>query len=154
MARHRTHAEAPRSKLVSIRLTEADFTKLKLDAGWAKMSISGFAERLVRERKITVLASDLPAPMHPGLLAELKRIGNNLNQIAHALNSNLPPDVSFTAKSLHQLIHLMGENELLGQRAREASTRMTKDDSASASAREEFQRSVRVHPARSSEGEL
>jgi hypothetical protein len=153
LPRRRTHPDAPRSRVISIRIKEADYERLKLNAAWLKLTVSGLAERLVTKGGIKVLASDLPAPLDPALMAELKRVGNNLNQIAHAVNSNLPPDVGFTSRSLHRLIQLLAEDELLAQRLKSAAQRM-KDDSAPPQAREEFQRRVHLHPARSEPTEL
>lgn len=152
--RHRTHADAPRDHVITVRLTSADHARLKLNAAWLKLSISGLAERILSKGQVKVLASDLPASLDPALMAELKRVGNNLNQIAHAVNSNLPPDLRMAAGSLHELIQLLGKSELLAQRMKTASQGMTPNDSVHPQAREEFQRSVQVHPARSPEGNL
>lgn len=154
LPRRRTHPDAPRDRLISIRVTSAEYARLKLQAGLARMSISGLAERFVSKGEVKVAASDLAARLDPALMAELKRVGNNLNQIAHALNSNLPPDVRFATQSLHQLIRLVAQDDLLAQRFKAAAQRMPQNDSAPPQAREEFQRSVHVHTARSAEGEL
>ena len=151
MARRRTYADAVRTKIVSLRLTEADYLRLKLDSSWTGLSVSGLAHKLVREGRIEVSQSDIPAPLSPALMAELKRVGNNLNQIAHALNSNLPPDVQYTVKTLSQLIQLLGQDEILNERLKAASTRMPSNDSTPPQARSEFQRSVQLRPARPGE---
>jgi hypothetical protein len=115
------------------------------------LSVSGLAEKLVSEGGVTISASDIPAPISPALMAELKRVGNNLNQIAHAVNSNLPPDVQYTTKTLAQLIHLLGQDEILAERLKAASTRMPSNDSSPPQARTEFQRSVQLRAARPGE---
>lgn len=148
MARRRTHSDDIRSKIISIRLLPADYERLKLNASWAGLSVSGLAERLVRDGRITIAQSDIPAPLSPALMAELKRIGNNLNQIAHALNSNLPPDVNFTVSTLHNLIQQLARDEILAERVKAASNRIPSNDSAPAQARPEFQRSVQLRAAR------
>ena len=149
MPRRRTHTDAVRSRIVSIRLVEADYLRLKLDASWAGLSVSGLAEKLVRDGRVTIEQSDIPAPLSPVLMAELKRIGNNLNQIAHAVNSNLPPDVGFTSKTLAQLIQQLGRDEIVAERIKAASNRIASNDSAPPQARSEFQRSVQLRAARS-----
>jgi hypothetical protein len=151
MARRRTYADAVRTKIVSLRLTEADYLRLKLNSSWVGLSVSGLAQKLVREGRIEVVQSDIPAPLSPVLMGELKRVGNNLNQIAHALNSNLPPDVQYTAKTLSQLIQLLGQDEILAERLKAASTRMPSNDSSPPQARSEFQRSVQLRAARPGE---
>ena len=151
MARRRTHTDAVRSRIVSIRLLEADYQKLKLDAAWVGLTVSGLAERYLRHGKIEVKQSDRPAPLAPALLAELKRIGNNLNQIAHAVNSNLPPQLQYTASTLHQLIEQLARDEVLAQRIKAAATHVSNHDPAPPQARSEFQRSVQLHPARPGE---
>jgi Bacterial mobilisation protein (MobC) len=148
MARHRTHADAIRSKIISIRVKPEDYERLKLDASWTGQSVSGLAEQLVRKGKIVVTDHDRPAPLHPALMSELRRIGNNLNQIAHAVNSNLPPSVRETSDTLSQLIQQLSRDELLSQRVKAAASRMPSNDSSPPQARSEFQRSVQLHPAR------
>lgn len=148
MARRRTHSDDIRSKIVSIRLLPADYERLKSNAAAAGLSVSGMAERLVRGARVRIEPSSVPAPLSPALMAELKRIGNNLNQIAHALNSNLPPDVTFTAGTLHSLIQQLARDEILAERIKAASTRMASNDSTPAQARQEFQRSVQLRAAR------
>lgn len=148
MPRRRTHSDDIRSKIISIRLLPADHERLKSNAAAAGLSVSGMAERLVRGARVRIEASSLPAPLSPALMAELKRIGNNLNQIAHALNSNLPPDVTFTASTLHRLIEQLARDEILAERIKAASTRMASNDSSPSQARQEFQRSVQLRTAR------
>lgn len=151
MARRRTHTDAVRSRIVSIRLVEADYLKLKLDAAWAGLTVSGLAEQYVRHGKIEVKQSDRPVPLSPVLMAELKRIGNNLNQIAHAVNSSLPPETLYTASTLHQLIGQLAQDEILAQRIKAAAKKVNSHDPAPPQARSEFQRSVQLHPARPGE---
>lgn len=46
----------------------------------------------------------------PAVLHELKRIGNNINQIAHAVNTGLPPDITFTVQSFRQLFEALTDD--------------------------------------------
>lgn len=147
MPRPRTHLHAARTRAITVRVTPSEYARLQAEAAQAGASVSGLAERYITRGTVRVEASRMPAPLDPALIAELKRIGNNLNQIAHALNSNLPPDTTFTARSLRDLIHTLMRDELLLQRLRDAKERG--DDSAPASPRQEFQRVVSVRPARS-----
>lgn len=147
MPRPRTHLHAARTQAITVRVTPSEYARLQAEAAQAGASVSGLAERYITRGTVRVEASRMPAPLDPVLIAELKRIGNNLNQIAHALNSNLPPDTTFTARSLRDLIHTLMRDELLLQRLRDAKEK--RDDSAPASPRQEFQRVVSVRPARS-----
>jgi primosomal protein N'' len=149
MPRRRTHADAIRNRVISIRVREAELERLKSEASAAGLSVSGLAEKLVCEGKVITRSSGGAAPLSPALLAELRRIGNNLNQIAHAVNSNLPPDVRFTTTTLHQLIQQLARDEILAERLKVAAQRIPSNDSAPPQARSEFQRRVQLHPARS-----
>ncbi len=163
MPRHRTHATAPRSKTVTIRLTPDEHLRCTIDARRAGLSVSGFCERLVCDGKVE--ATRGPEPMDPALLQELRRIGNNVNQVAHALNSNLPPDVQFAYRQARDLLRVLGEQvsatppqlpdpqKMFVQQIAEAlSPRNPSNDPSPAQARHVFQRSVQVHPARRGQG--
>ena len=56
-----------------------------------------------------------PDALPIALVNQLKRIGNNLNQIAHAANAGLPPDHRKTAADLRDLINAIVQNELSEQ---------------------------------------
>lgn len=147
MPRPRTYQHAARTQAITVRVTPAEHARLQAEAAQAGRSVAGLAERYITRGSVRVEASRMPAPLDPALIAELKRIGNNLNQIAHALNSNLPPDTVSTAANLRDLIHTLMRDELLLQRLRDAKEK--RDDSAPASPRQEFQRVVQVRPTRS-----
>jgi hypothetical protein len=139
--------------MITVRVTAADHARLAAEAARTGLSLSGLAERLVTKGRIIVPPSTIPAPLHPALLAELKRVGNNLNQIAHAANAGLPPNHLMAAGALHDLITLLAKDELLSQRLNALRTRTTANDSAPPSTRHEFQRSVQLRPARSGQSE-
>lgn len=148
MAKRRTHEKGARKKMVCIRMTEDDYALRVRQARELGLTISGLCERLVREGKVD--ASALPAyrAMDPRLFAELRRIGNNVNQIAHATNSNLPVEVMFAWKSINELIGSLLTEELIAQKTNTLRTRTTPNDTAPPQTRAEFQRSVQLHPAR------
>lgn len=52
----------------------------------------------------------------PAAVAELKRIGININQIAHAANAGLPADVSLTVHSFARLFEALAEPEAFRKR--------------------------------------
>jgi hypothetical protein len=86
--------------------------------------------------------------MDPVVFAELRRIGNNINQIAHATNSNLPTDVMYSWKSMNQLLSTLLTDEILSQKIAALRTRPTSNDPPPPQTRDVFQRSVQLHPAR------
>ena len=168
MAKPRTHANAPRTKTVTIRLTPDEHLRRSIEARKSGLSVSGLCERLVTQGKVEAAAGG-PLLMDPALFAEVRRIGNNANQIAHALNSNLPPDVQFAWRTARDLLQLIASQEMLLQRAAGEGPRPGKSDPETAyiqqiakargtgrrasvpppaQARHIFQRSVQVHPAR------
>lgn len=151
MAKPRTHATGPRTRQVLIRLTPDEYLRRSIDAKRAGLSVSGLCERLVREGKVEASAEH--RPMDPSLFAELRRIGNNANQIAHALNSNLPPDVQFAWRTANELLRAIGREEMFVQQIAEAlKTRSVANDPPAPQTRDVFQRSVQVHPARRGQG--
>jgi Bacterial mobilisation protein (MobC) len=135
--------------------------------------MSSLCEQLVNKGKVEVNGASMHRPMDPALFAELRRIGNNANQIAHALNSNLPPDVQMAWRTARDLLHAIarqelflqqvataraapvtedGANAFIHQLAQALSTRTPSNDSPPAQARHVFQRSVQLHPSRRREG--
>jgi hypothetical protein len=152
MPKRRTHESAPRTKQVLIRLTPDEYLRRSIDAREAGLSVSGLCERLVCEGNVEI-ETGRHQMMDPALFAELRRIGNNCNQIAHALNSNLPPDTMFAYRTVAGLIETLARDEMLAQQIAAAlRTRKPANDSPAPQARDVFQRSVQLHPARRGQG--
>lgn len=149
--RRRTHAQATRSRMVCIRMTDDDYAVKSAQAKELGLTVSGLCERLVLAGKIDMSARPAYSAMDPALFAELRRIGNNVNQIAHATNGNLPADVMFAWRSVNNLVSALLSDELLSQKIASLRMRTTDDDTPPPQARDVFQRSVRVHPARRTE---
>ena len=59
------------------------------------------------------------AELHPAVFAELRRIGNNINQLAHAANGLMPPDVRMMVGNFDKLFKLLTQNELIARRMNE-----------------------------------
>ncbi|WP_334146257.1 MobC family plasmid mobilization relaxosome protein [Hyphomicrobium sp.] len=137
--------------MVCIRLTEDDHARCSRQARELGLTLSGLCERLVLDGKVDMSARPAYRVMDPALFTELRRIGNNVNQIAHATNSNLPTDVMFAWRTLNKLLSMLLAQELINQKAQTLGTRTTDDDTPPPQTRAEFQRSVRVHPARRSD---
>lgn len=71
-----------RNALIKIRVTATE--KARFDAEYAKSGLSSradFIAALMRDKPVVVVNDLMP------VLAELRRQGNNLNQIAHKLNA-------------------------------------------------------------------
>lgn len=64
----------------TIRFTEDEYAKIQQQLDTANISFSVFARSALLHKKIKL-------PIERELLTELSRIGNNLNQIAKAVNS-------------------------------------------------------------------
>jgi hypothetical protein len=133
--------------MVGIRMTEDDYALKVAQARELGLTPSGLCERLVLEGKVEMNAGPSYKLMDPALFTELRRIGNNINQIAHAVNGNLPPDQMMAWRSIHGLLTNLLAAELIKQKTSALRTR-TDDDGTPPQARDVFQRSVRVHPAR------
>lgn len=134
--------------MVCIRMTDDDYVLKVSQAKQLGLTVSGLCERLVLTGKVDMSARPSYRVMDPALFTELRRIGNNINQIAHATNSNLPADVMFAWRSVNNLMTALLADELLSQRIASLETRASANDPPPPQARDVFQRSVRVHPAR------
>jgi hypothetical protein len=146
--RRRTHAKATRNRMVCIRMTDEDYALRVSQARELGLTISGLCERLVLEGKVDMGSRPAYRAMDPVVFAELRRIGNNINQIAHATNSNLPTDVMYSWKSMNQLLSTLLTDEILSQKIAALRTRPTDNDPPPPQTRHVFQRSVQLHPAR------
>jgi hypothetical protein len=164
MAKRRTHASSPRTKQVLIRLTPDEYLRRSVDARKAGLSVSGFCERMICEGKVEEAPGYLR--LEPTVFAELCRIGNNVNQIAHALNGNLPPYVTDAYRQAQDLLRMLAQLQhgqqtrseprvhqqqapvFVQQIAQALSTGNPSNDPSPAQARHIFQSSVQVHPAR------
>jgi len=81
----------------------------------AGMSRAGYIENLIEGRAVKVeqvTASALPVPF----INELKRIGNNLNQIAHNAHCELKPEDGAILATVEALLKHLVENELVARR--------------------------------------
>lgn len=171
MARRRTHGSTLRNRVVSIRLTDDEYAKRASEARRAGLTMSSLCEQLVNKGRVEAAPETAHRRMDPSVFVELRRIGNNANQIAHALNSNLPPDVQFAWRTARDLLQLFARQELqlqqvASERPRQAegeqpfvnriaealNTRTPVNDWSIPQARDVFQKSVLVHPARRGQG--
>ncbi|WP_193227879.1 plasmid mobilization protein [Aureimonas psammosilenae] len=98
MARPTKEAHERRTaSLPPVRVTEAELATVQAEAKAAGVDLT----RFIRERILTGQTIAAPPTANHSLLVELSRSGNNLNQIARALNRGRPvPDE--LAHVLHQ----------------------------------------------------
>lgn len=113
----RAHADKTqrRHRQINFRVTDDDRARLSVDAVRAGLKLPAYCEMLVMRGRVE-LAPTTVHRMEPALFAELRRIGNNLNQVAHATNSGLPPHVGDTVKALRDLLHALLRDDLLRRR--------------------------------------
>lgn len=121
MGRKRTHTDATRSRIVSARLKPETYDLISEHADKLGLSRAGYVEHLIENRPLRLarpLADDMSVP----LINELKRIGNNLNQIAHARNSGLDVDPRQFRTLVTQIIATICSNEVMRRRYEAAET--------------------------------
>lgn len=100
-----------RNETLTVRLTKAERDRIAEKAARAGLSLTEYILALSRDTPILV-----PPDLTP-VLRELKRIGNNLNQIAAKVNSGVAyvPDLKNVIegqKQICQLLKEMTENSL------------------------------------------
>jgi uncharacterized protein (DUF1778 family) len=99
-----------RDKTLTIRLTESEKMMIEKKASKAKLNLTEYIISVSLKSKISVAEDTKP------LLLELKRIGNNINQIAMKINSgvvssyNFDEVISMQRKIYEQLLLLVGKN--------------------------------------------
>jgi len=99
-----------RDKTLTIRLTESEKANIEKKAAKAKMNLTEYIIAASNKSKIKVAEDTTP------LLIELKRIGNNINQIAMKINSGAISSYNFTEvinmqrKIYEQMLELVGKN--------------------------------------------
>ena len=99
-----------RDKTLTIRLTESEKMIIEKKASKAKLNLTEYIISVSSKSKISVTEDT------KSLLLELKRIGNNINQIAMKINSgvvssyNFDEVISMQRKIYEQLLLLVGKN--------------------------------------------
>lgn len=76
----REEEQMPKDVRKTLRFSADEFAKIQQELETANVSFSTFARSAILKKKIRL-------PIERELLTELSRIGNNLNQIAKAVNS-------------------------------------------------------------------
>lgn len=99
-----------RDKTLTVRLTESEKSLIEKKAKRANMNLTEYIIAVSNKSKINVTEDTKP------LLVELKRIGNNINQIAMKINSGAVSSYNFTEvinmqrKIYEQMLELVGKN--------------------------------------------
>jgi uncharacterized protein (DUF1778 family) len=99
-----------RDKTLTIRLTESEKMMIEKKASKAKLNLTEYIISVSSKSKISVTEDTKP------LLLELKRIGNNINQIAMKINSGAISSYNFAEviymqrKIYEQMLELVGKS--------------------------------------------
>lgn len=118
MGRRAARSDEARTEIVHMRLTVPERLRVEQRAAAAGLTVSAWAARAVTSSEVTVevaRTSTLP----PGLIAELKRIGNNVNQIAAALNTGLHVPAAEIVAKMRDLLRSLVRDETLIARINE-----------------------------------
>ena len=98
-----------RDKTLTVRLTESEKALIEKKAKRANMNLTEYIIAVSNKSKINVAEDTTP------LLMELKRMGNNINQIAMKINSGALSSYNFTEvinmqrKIYEQMLELVGK---------------------------------------------
>jgi hypothetical protein len=135
-----------RSEVVTLRLTKAERALVEQRASAAGLTLSAWAARMLSGGRVSVAVTPSPA-LHPSLVAELKRIGNNVNQIAACLNSGRFVPVRNIALGLQEVLQTIIGDALLSSRARAGQVKRTPPDGAAhPQTGQQLQGGVRLYP--------
>ncbi|MBL8884940.1 MAG: MobC family plasmid mobilization relaxosome protein [Hyphomicrobium sp.] len=134
-------SKKPKTSVVAVRVSIEQREAIEKAAVTAGASVSGFiavtlAEALSRKptpsRASAAPPNEMPPTQaagvslsDPAALAELKRIGVNINQLAHAANAGYPPNIAALIENVAQLFAALGDRDAFGRRIEEFKARMT-----------------------------
>lgn len=103
-----------RTHLFKVFLSEEEYQQLEKEAlGSGASSLAKYARHILfSDNHAKQQAIQLDKQKHLELLAAMNRIGNNINQIARALNQRqqMTPDMHKTLAGLKEKLHLLVEN--------------------------------------------
>ena len=146
MPRRARRTDVSRTEVVTLRLTKAERRLVEQRALAAGLTVSAWSAHMLSTGRVSVEVTPSPA-LHPSLVAELKRIGNNVNQIAASLNAGRHVSVRNIALGLQEVLHCIIGDELLNSRARAGQAKRDPSDGAAhPQTGEQLQGSVRLYP--------
>ena len=96
-------AEKPATIVASFRLSPAAHERIAVRAEAAGVSRRVWLEEAILENRTEIIARVQPTPDYKALLFQVNKAGNNLNQIAHRLNSLAKVDAIDARKYLSVL---------------------------------------------------
>ncbi len=112
IGRPKLDPDARRSRATSIRFSPEEQAAIEGLAAQAQLSVSAYLRAAALGTRITVRDEAVPA----AVIAQLRRIGNNLNQVVRESRFNqYPPDVVAEAKSCIREIAKYIRRELHGE---------------------------------------
>jgi hypothetical protein len=118
--RRATRGVESRTEVVHVRMTKAERVRLEQRAAAAGLTVSAYAAQALADGRVTVEHQPAQLVLAPDVVAEFKRVGNNLNQIAHALNAFRPVPEGKLAATVHEFLQILLRNEALDARAKAA----------------------------------
>ncbi len=83
----RSNANTSRDRQLNIALHDDELGALRTRAGTAGMRVVDYARAVLLDKPITVTTAFVPTATDRLVFEQLKRLGNNLNQIARQLNA-------------------------------------------------------------------
>ncbi len=118
MVKRASRSDESRTEVITARLTKAERARLEFNAASAGLTLSAYASKLLTGGRVTVETRPAGIVLPPELLAEFKRIGNNVNQIAHALNSRKAVAEGAVANQFRDFVRALMKNASLAAIAR------------------------------------
>jgi len=109
MARPRKENPDRKSRVLRSRATESEFAAASAKAAKAGLDISEYIRRMALHGRVEARRTD---PVSFELITELKRVGNNLNQIAYHANihdGEISPELNHTLAELAGLFDKIAE---------------------------------------------
>ncbi|MGD9668820.1 MAG: plasmid mobilization relaxosome protein MobC [Hyphomicrobiaceae bacterium] len=161
MQRRARKSDDRRTQTITFRVSSEERRRLDEAAIEAGMTLSAYVAATVdrrtselRRRLAGMQKAATPPPppspnIPPEVVYELRRIGNNVNQIAHAVNSGLPPDIRHYGKQLLLILQVIETHGLDPRTVEDGNLKAPGNDSPPSQTRAEFQRSVHLYPSRS-----
>jgi hypothetical protein len=90
------------------------------------MTLSAWAAQALATGRVTVETRAQPRRLPPELIAEFKRIGNNVNQIAHALNARSHVRDGAVTRQFAEFLRTVLKDEFLKARTGAAANALLK----------------------------
>lgn len=98
---------------MTLRLTPAERATIEQRAIAAGLTPSAYAAKRLTGEPVVIEQRET---MDPALFVELSRIGNNINQLAHAANAGMPPTSQAVMKAMQDLFQHLMQDEVTRRR--------------------------------------